>query len=685
MTLPRDTSRISQTFKRGIIIAHDLVATALALGGSLILRYQFWQLSPQFGEIIAVLPVFVLVAAVVYRIFPLYASKWRFASLPDLFNIFKASTVLALLLLVTDYVLVARDLSPWLMFGEKTVAIYWLLQMFLLGGPRLAYRYLKYVQSRRTGERENVQSVLVLGRAAEAEVVLRALETGLRRRFVARGILSPRRGDFGTAIRDVPVLGGYGELERVVSESNDGNQPITRIIFAPDEFVQEAESEMLLATANRLGIALSRMQTVEEGSFANAALKPVNIEDLLFRPSVEVDRAMLAGFLSGKRVIVTGGGGSIGSEICARLVAFGISDLLVLDNSEPALYNVLEALAPAGNESSRISGKIADVRDRDRIFALFREFEPDLVFHAAALKQVPFLEIDWTEAVKTNVFGSVNVADAAAQTASAAVLISTDKAVDPVSILGATKRLCEIYAQLLDAEAAAARRPLRLLSVRFGNVLGSVGSVVPRFKAQIERGGPVTVTHPDMVRYFMTVREACDLVLTASAHALGGPQAGAERASVYVLKMGQPARIVDLAKRMIRIAGYEPGRDMEIVFTGIRKGERLNEYLFAADEPAVDIGVDGVTAAHTLGFDRGRVARWLDVLAGAVASGSRMEADRIFAEAIPAFHKAPKESPGGNVVELIPARQNEDRSSAGEIGAGAARSWTVDGRGTTPR
>ena len=574
MILPQDNSRVSQTFKRGIIIAHDLIATALAVGGSLILRYQFWQLSPRTGEIIVVIPATVVIAAVVYRIFPLYASKWRFASLPDLFNIFKASTLLAVMLLVADYVLVARDLSPWLMFGEKTVAIYWLLQMFLLGGPRLAYRYLKYVQSRRTGERENVQSVLVLGRATEAEVVLRALETGLRRRFAARGILSPQRSDFGTAIRNVPVLGGYAELERVISESNDGNQPITRVILAPDEFVQEAESERLMATANRLGIALSRMQTVEEGSLATAAIKPVNIEDLLFRPSVEVDRAMLAQFLSRKRVIVTGGGGSIGSEICARLIAFGISDLLVLDNSEPALYNVMEALAPARNDLTRITGKIADVRDRERIFALFRDFKPDLVFHAAALKQVPFLETDWTEAIKTNVFGSVNVADAAAQTATAAVLISTDKAVDPVSILGATKRFCEIYAQLLDAEAASAHKPLRLLSVRFGNVLGSAGSVVPRFKAQIERGGPVTVTHPDMVRYFMTVREACDLVLTASAHALGARQASAERASVYVLKMGQPARIVDLAKRMIRIAGYEPDRDIEIMFTGIRKGER---------------------------------------------------------------------------------------------------------------
>ncbi len=655
MTSAADRHRPSQTFKRGVIIAHDLVAAALAVSGSLMLRYQFWQLSPQFGEIIVVVPTFVAFAAIIFRVFPLYASQWRFASLPDLFNILKASTTLAVTLLVVDYILVARDLSPWLMFGEKTVIIYWLLQMFLLGGPRLAYRYLKYAQSRRAGERESAQSVIVLGRATECEVVLRALETGMRHRFMARCILSPHRTDHGTSIRNVPVLGGYSELERVVTESNEGNQPITRIIFAPNEFVEDNESEMLLATASRLGIALSRMQTVDDGTLDKAALKPVNIEDLLFRPSVDVDRIALGAFLTHRRVIVTGGGGSIGSEICARLIAFGISDLLIIDHSEPALYHVLEALVPVASTAVRIAGKIADVRDRDRILSIFREFNPDLVFHAAALKQVPFLEIDWTEAIKTNILGSINVADAAAQTAHAAVLISTDKAVEPVSILGATKRMCEIYAQLLDSEAAAAGKPLRLLSVRFGNVLGSVGSVVPRFKAQIERGGPVTVTHPDMVRYFMTVREACDLVLSASAHALDQRTAGRERASVYVLKMGQPAHIVDLTKRMIHMTGYEPDVDIKISFTGIRKGERLNEYLFAGDEPAVDIGLQGVTAARTAGVDRSQFSRWLETLSRAVVFGNRTEANRVFSEAIPAYAKMLTET-AGPLVEVPPVR-----------------------------
>ena len=645
---------VSQRVKRFTIIAHDLLATALALLGSLFLRYHMENLQTRSDEVLRVVPVFVIIAALIYRYFLLYESKWRFASLPDLFNIFKASSLLAILLLVTDYFLVARDLSRFLLFGEKTIFVYWLLQMFLLGGPRLAYRYLKYAQSRRVGDRENVQSVLVAGRATDVEVVLRAMETNLRRRFIARGILSPSDTDRGTTIRNIPVVGDYADLERIASEENDKERPITRVILAPQHDVSQAASELLVSTAGRLGISLSRVQTVEDGA-APVALKPLAIEDLLFRESVAVDRPSLAAFLAGKRIIVTGGGGSIGSELCSRLVAFGAAELLILDSSEPALYRVLELLDAAGG-TTRVSSKLADVRDRERIFTVFQAFRPDLVFHAAALKQLPYLEVDWSEGIKTNVFGSVNVADAAQQVASAAIMISTDKAVDPVSILGATKRFSEMYAQLLDEEMAANQRKQRLASVRFGNVLGSVGSVVPRFKAQIERGGPVTVTHPEMVRYFMTIREACDLVLTAARHAAGQAVKDNERASVYVLKMGQPARILDLAQRMIRLAGFEPGREIDIEFTGVREGERLNEALFTAEEPVVAIGVDGVMAALTATGDRARMTRWLDHLHQAVVLDDRAIAIRVFAEAIPSFRKLAGDKRTAEIVPLPASR-----------------------------
>jgi O-antigen biosynthesis protein WbqV len=336
-------------------------------------------------------------------------------------------------------------------------------------------------------------------------------------------------------------------------------------------------------------------------------------------------------------VIVTGGGGSIGSEICDRIATFGAARLLVIEHSEPALYAVTETLV-ARAANAVIEGRIADIRDRERIMNLMKEFKPDIVFHAAALKHVPILERDWSEGVKTNIFGSVNVADAAqAAGAAAMVMISTDKAIEPVSMLGLTKRFAEMYCQALDHELmtqSGRKPPMRLISVRFGNVLASNGSVVPKFKAQIEAGGPVTVTHPDMVRYFMTIREACDLVLTAATHALTSEQPDV---SVYVLNMGQPVKIVEMAQRMIRLSGLEPGVDIEIVFTGMRPGERLNEILFAAEEPPVEIGVAGIMAAKPNEPPMQKLREWLAALEDAIAQNDRSTIRAVLKDAVPEF------------------------------------------------
>jgi O-antigen biosynthesis protein WbqV len=277
------------------------------------------------------------------------------------------------------------------------------------------------------------------------------------------------------------------------------------------------------------------------------------------------------------------------------------------------------------------------VRDRERVMRIFADFEPDIVFHAAALKHVPLLERDWGEGIKTNVFGSVNVADAAvAAGAGAMVMISTDKAIEPVSVLGATKRLAEMYAQALDADFArrGGRAAMRLIAVRFGNVLASNGSVVPKFKAQIEAGGPVTVTHPDMLRYFMTIREACDLVVTAASHAL---QADHPDVSVYVLNMGQPVKIVELAERMITLSGLEPGRDIRIEFIGPRPGERLHEILFARNEPIVEIGITGIVAARPINPSVESMRRWLATLEQGLARNDRSVIYGVLRDAVPDF------------------------------------------------
>ena len=329
-------------------------------------------------------------------------------------------------------------------------------------------------------------------------------------------------------------------------------------------------------------------------------------------------------------MLVTGGGGSIGSEICRRVADLGAAKLMIVEHSEPALYAVMEEIAGRGFEGTLV-GHIGDVRDRERTFSLFREFEPDVIFHAAALKHVPVLERDWAEGVKTNVFGSINVSDAAvAVEADALVMISTDKAVNPVSVLGVTKRLAEMYCQSLDGELGGddrgERRQPRLINVRFGNVLASNGSVVPKFRAQIEAGGPITVTHPDMVRYFMTIGEACDLVITAANHALGDPS---RSVSVYVLNMGQPVRIAELAERMIRLSGLEPYVDIDISFTGMRPGERLNETLFSELEPTTDVGLAGVLASRTPFPQMDSMRRLIARLTQAVDGNDRAAIERL--------------------------------------------------------
>ena len=633
-----------QNLKKTAIVFHDLVMTALAIWLVFVVRFEGWQLQEHLRYLPRFLPFFVAYAGLVYWFFSLYRSKWRFASLPDLSNIVKAVSVLTASLLVIDYVLVAPNFYGSFYFGKITIALYWLVQNALLGGPRLAYRYFKFARSRSSAGREATLPTLILGRGVEVEMVIRAMEAGTMRRLRPAGILSPRLDDLGQSIRGVPVLGLLSDIEAIASDAIEREEPFRRIVATPSALLPEAQPEKWLARTRKLALPISRIEALGEG-VRDTEVAPLEIEDLLVRSTVAIDRERLGSFLKGKRVIVTGGGGSIGSEICLRCAAFGAAELLIVESSEPALFQITEQLAVQAQDTV-VSGVLADVRDRERIMPLFLAFRPDIVIHAAALKHVPYLEADWSEGIKTNIFGSVNVTDAAiAAGAKIFVLISTDKAIEPVSMLGATKRFAEMYVQSRDAEFVAATSGMRLVAVRFGNVLGSVGSVVPKFKAQIARGGPLTVTSPDMIRYFMTIREACDLVLTAASHA-PADSPDVERAAVYVLKMGQPMRIMDLAERMIRLAGFEPGEDIEIIVSGVRPGERLNEILFARDEPMAETGLDGVMAAKPIFAGRVRMQGWLSQLEAAVKADDRAAANAVLDEAIPDFSRREAQQPG---------------------------------------
>ncbi|GJE15912.1 SDR family NAD(P)-dependent oxidoreductase [Methylobacterium marchantiae] len=652
-----------RTYKTAVMVVHDCVATVLAVTLTFIFRFNGELLAERLHALPILLPPFVVFAALVYGRFKLYRTKWRFASLPDLAGIVKAASVLALTLLVVDYVLVSATMYGFYFFGKIAIALYWVLQIFLLGGTRLAFRYLKYARSRQSQARTATTPTLLLGRGTDIELLVRAIESGSVRRLSAKGILSPRVDEIGQIMRGVPVLGAFSDLERVVATLAAEGTPVRRLVAVPNALTPEAEPDDLIARARRLGLPLSRVTSLGEG-MRDAELAPLEIEDLLLRPTVSIDRPRLERFLKGTRVIVTGGGGSIGSEIVARAVAFGAASILVVENSEPALHGILSQPAIAAAD---VTGALCDIRDRDRLHTVFAGFRPDYVFHAAALKQVPYLERDWSEGIKTNVLGSINVADATiAARARAMVMISTDKAIEPVSQLGVTKRFAEMVAQSLDAEQAAApqEKPTRLIAVRFGNVLGSVGSVVPVFKAQIARGGPVTVTDSEMVRYFMTVREAADLVLTAASHGdregrnVTLPASGSDqRAAVYVLKMGQPVRILDLAERMIRLAGFEPNEDIDVVFTGSRPGERLNEILFAREEPRVALdGIDGVMAAKPVFADRIVLEGWIGALKKAVETNDRNAADAVFEVAVPDYrHRSARPAAPKPVPTTVPA------------------------------
>ena len=627
--------------RRVLIVVHDLIVTALAMLATLYIRFADGQnggLGERFHWLAVILPCYLAYAGIIYWYFHLYMAKWRFASLPDLRNIFRAVTVLAVSLLVLDYILLYPTLFGTFFFGKVTIALYWFLQMAFLGGPRIAYRLFRHSRTQQHVKGPEAIPTLIVGRAADAEVLLRAIESGAVKNVLPVGILSPSSADQDQELRDVPVRGFLTDLELTVVALRSQGLRVGRLVLTPSALEPDLHPETMLMLARRLGLAASRMPSLGGGEEA-LRLAPVNVEDLLLRPSVRIDYRRLEDFIKHKTVVVTGGGGSIGSEICDRVVNFGAARLLVIENSEPALHAVLEQLA-VKSSATAVEGRIADVRDRERIFRLTAEFKPNLVFHAAALKHVPLLERDWDEGIKTNVFGSVNVADAALSAgADAMVMISTDKAIDPVSVLGATKRLAEMYCQALDAGGGAVHRnggkaPMRMIAVRFGNVLASNGSVVPKFKAQIEAGGPVTVTHPDMVRYFMTIREACDLVITAASHALSPTRSDT---SVYVLNMGQPIKIVDLAERLIRLSGLEPGRDVDIIFTGIRPGERLNEILLAPEEGSSDIGIDGVVAAKPVCPSIAVVQGWIAKLQRDLEAGERTAIYGVLREAVPNF------------------------------------------------
>jgi FlaA1/EpsC-like NDP-sugar epimerase len=548
--------------------------------------------------------------------FRLSVQYWRFAGVSDLLGVAAASIAAAAMFPVALHeagVLPATPAFP---------AIHALVLMVMLAMPRIIYRLMRENPARTSSARP----ILLIGAGDGADLFMRALAADRDAPFQVTGLLSPGVAQTGRRINGVPIMGSIPEAAEVLAQLRAEDR-LPASLVVTDSDLSGATLSMLMEVADREGLRVFRAPRPTALDPAHPAgrveLKPVAIEDLLNRPQVSLDRAGMARLIQGRRVLVTGAGGTIGSELSRQVAALGPELLVLLDNGEFALWQIDLELAESMPAVPR-RALIADIRDEARLRAVMEDVRPELVFHAAALKHVPVVEDNPLEGLLTNAVGTRIVADAArAAGATAMVVISTDKAVNPTSVMGASKRLAEMYCQALDiaARSATAGPRMRCVTVRFGNVLGSTGSVVPLFQRQLARGGPLTVTHPDMQRYFMTVREAVGLVLQASV-AGTDPADDRRDGGIFVLDMGEPVKIVDLARQMIRLAGQRPDIDVDIRFTGLRPGEKLFEELFHGKEPPLPTGHPGLLMATPRTGDPAIVGRAIDEIATACRGGN---------------------------------------------------------------
>ncbi len=594
--------------------------------------------------------------------FRLSVQYWRFAGTQDLLALAAASVAAAAIFPVG-----LRE-GGGTVPGPGFPVAHALALMVLLAAPRLAYRLSQEGGGGRGGTGRSGAAIVLVGAGEGSDLFLRALAAERAPPFHVVGLVSIGTGQTGRRINGQPILGGLAELASVLSRLRE-EERLPSTLVVTDAGLAGSALAQVMAVAEQEGVRVAsapRLTSLDPaGGSAHGGgltLAPVALEDLLNRPQVRLDREGMARLVQGRRVLVTGAGGTIGSELARQVAALGPSVLVLVDNGEFALWQIDLELGEAASPVMR-HAVIADVRDGPRMRDVFERFRPELVFHAAALKHVPMVESNPAEGLLTNAAGTRNVADAArAAGAAAMVLISTDKAVNPTSVMGASKRLAEMYCQALDIIARADSRDvraadgMRCITVRFGNVLGSTGSVVPLFQRQLARGGPLTVTHPDMQRYFMTVREAVGLVLEASVVGTADAtqeirSADAERGvgtsdmspaflrdgGIFVLDMGEPVKISDLARNMVRLAGLRPDVDIEIRYTGLRPGEKLFEELFHGREPAVPTGHDGLLMAAPRTADAALVGRAIDEMAVAARAGNVRLALALLGRQVPEF------------------------------------------------
>jgi FlaA1/EpsC-like NDP-sugar epimerase len=592
-----------------LIFVHDVAAAGLAMATVILVRYQFETKPTPYANVWTAVGVFMVVCALVFPLMRLNRAMWRYTTLNDLIRCGQAA-----LLAVLVHLPVLFAINRLEDFPRSTPLPAAILVAVFLSVGRLLVHFASTGDLRavlRLKDRSHPPAVVV-GRAAEASTLIQTVRRGEDQAFRVCGIVTlDEEGGAGRTIHGAEVLGRLPDLTAILKAvaAREGEPP--QVVLA-ERRPTRALLDRLVAAAGEAGCTVARARPAGGGSAAS--LTPVQAADLLARPPRNLDLDAARSLVEGCRVLVTGAGGTIGSELTRQIAALGPERLILLDASEYNLYAIDHELREAG-VAVPWSAELGDVRDQARLEELWARERPQVVLHAAALKHVPLMEMNPAEAVLTNLGGAINVARLARETARAFVFISTDKAVNPTNVMGATKRVAERAVQAL-AHGGSAHAAV----VRFGNVLGSNGSVVPLFEQQIAQGGPLTVTHPDMVRYFMTVQEASALVLQAAAL-----PAGPGDASVYVLDMGDPVRIEDLARQLIRLHGLAPDKDIKIRHTGLRPGEKLYEEIFYAAEDVRDTAADGVLEARADPIGWAEIEDQIDGLLAAAARRDQPE------------------------------------------------------------
>jgi FlaA1/EpsC-like NDP-sugar epimerase len=608
-------SGLRPKMRRAIIMIQDIVMVLVAVALSLVLSRSDLSFGALSSAGLACWSSIILLSHLLFRYCGLYNTVWRFASTPDFFNILKSCAILTVTLYCAS--LAVRSIQPVTGLNERQFIVFFLVSFTIISAPRLYYRFLRDGASWRILIRGSnnalIKQALFVGRLGEADVIIRFTRTAEPAEYSIAGIMAiESEAPLGTQIQGVPVVAIRPNLAEVLEEYTRGTANLDLLIFGNGAEREIEEYSELVRVARHSGIAVVQFSGFSElGQGGKLVLDAVEMETILRRSTVPSDIERIGAFVSGKRVLVTGGAGSIGRILVKRSLELGAEAVLVADISEFGIFQLDQSIDE--KDHGRLKSRIIDVTDRRQMTRVVSEFTPSIIFHAAALKHVPLLEENWESAIQTNVFGTLVCAEVAARCGVPQfLLVSSDKAVDPTSVLGITKRAAEqIVSSLHETHAIAPngrRSGTKFIAVRFGNVFGSNGSVATIFQAQIEAGGPVTITDRRMTRYFMTVSEAVDLVIMSAADAES--RQGKDDYAIYMLDMGKPVPILEVAETMIRMAGKSPYTDIPIRFTGIRPGEKLHETLQGENEEIVTLDIAKIFGLRTdvVGWPRIQVA-----------------------------------------------------------------------------